>query len=280
MHLHFPLHAHFACLPCRARGLDPSCPTCGRPCLDLRTDEPTAWPGLAAHRAGLSLLSPRGILHRRSLLMTAAVLAAVNALAPVLGPLLDRGEVSGAELAIGAGVGLVLLPLLFPFYAGYLFAFAHVTRVLSMLVAALPLPFFRLRQNLVAWLLGLPARWWLPQLAAPFVGPAATDTRATLAAPWTVCFVRDGLSYLERLDAWIEEGPSLRAADGSVATLAVARGSLSYPVDGGERLDGAPEPPGWLQAPGRPGVRFRRVFPAGTAVAWRREGERVDLRVG
>lgn len=278
--MRFPIHGYFACMACRLRSLDPSCPVCGAACLDLRSDEPEGWAGLAAHRGGLSLLSPRAALQQPSLLAAAAGLATLNALAPVVGPLVDGRGDSFAELALGAGLGMMWLPLLFAFYTGFLFALAHVARVISVVVAALPLPIFRLRQNLVAWLLARPARWWLPQLAAPQADPPAPDGRATLEAPWTVHFVRDALSYVERHDAWSEDRCSLRLPDGSLLTLDAVRGSLGYPPGAGAREDTAPEPPAWLRAPGRPGVRFTRVFPAGTAVTMRRNGDRVDLTLG
>lgn len=97
-----------------------------------------------------------------------------------------------------------------------------------------------------------------------------------LVAPLTVSFVRDALSFLERHDAWLASPPVFRFGDGTVQTLEVARGTIAFPPGVGQRADEG-EVPAWRRVPGRPGVRFRRVFAAGTRVALRRDGDRVDL---
>lgn len=275
----FAVGARWVCAPCRLRVSTPTCPVCRAPGLDLAESADRAAlagaPELGrAWAAGRGLLSPSVLFGTRWGRRLGMACLVGYALAPVLGPLLSGRQTGPAELIVGAVVG----PLLAPFGAAVtllaLWAAAHVLRLLGAVLVPLRAVADRARVGrkdlaLVAWLCARLPGLFLPQVELEREDAAGGEPLVGhLAAPLTIEVRRDSLGVLERGDAHLPPF-ALLDAQGRRHAVALAAGAVSYPPGLGQRDPAGPDEglPLWLRAPGRPGVGFRRTFPAGARVS-------------
>jgi hypothetical protein len=271
--------ACFACTKCLLRSVWRTCPSCGGDTIDLRTTtlESTwsAWPAFAQGLALYSWKAPRGLKVIRWL---SALVTVGATLAPVFGPWLHNGKPPAlGEAGLGLLVGLVFAWPVYTFFCLYLLLFAHVLRGLSALtnLASEISPIGTLRFSVLAKLTRFLSRPLIPQLelwsSSALDGPTE---RATLTEPLIVNFVRDGWGFMERFDVHLEKPARVKLESGETRELEIHHGGLES-ASLGVRTEESTLP-GWLEAPNRPGLRFKREIPAGTRVVVTRAREGLD----
>ena len=283
------LGASLVCPKCLLRAATAPCPRCGRPMEDLAEAGgfqrlSARWSASRAFLAGRSLLSLRAIRHLKVLVRLCAGLSALCALAPLLGPALAGEPMPhGADWLLPVVVGLVMAPFVFVFFAVFFFAWAHVCRVLAVLVGAAahfsPIGVGRL--SLAATAFRLVSRPLLPQIELAWPPEKVDGARlqhGQLDAPLELHLLRDSLSLIERFDAWADAMAVVRL-DGQPDLVLLEHGAVELDPLLGARTELKSKVPGWLAAPGRPGVTCTRTLPAGTQVTLERRGALVLLRL-
>lgn len=271
--------ACFACTKCLLRSAWRRCPGCGRDTVDLRTTtlEHTwsAWPAFAGGIALYSWKAARGLKVIRAL-SGLVTLGAV--LAPVIGPWLRNGKPPELlEAGLGLLVGLVFAWPIYKFFCLYLLLFAHVLRGISALtnLASEISPIGTLRFSVLAKLTRFVSRPLIPQLEVWELSTLDGPTeRATLTEPLTVNFVRDGWGFMERFDVHLEKPARVKLESGETRELEILHGGIEANSIGA-RTEGSTLP-GWLEAPNRPGLRFKREIPPGTRLVVTRAREGLD----
>lgn len=277
------LGACFVCPSCLSRGVWGRCQVCKGETIDLRQGMDllqqrwSAWPAFAAGRA---LYSPRVVPSFRVLKWLTALATFATMLAPIFGPWAKSGRPpEGLELGLSIGVGLVMSPLVFGFYAGYFLFIAHLLRGMSVGLSLLGdvMPIGRARLQLTAKLSRFLSRPVIPQLEVIEPGELTEGrSRGVLTEPLTLEFVRDGWGLMERFDAHAMGPAKVKLDTGELTTVALEHGGVQFDQAMSQRLEASAALPGWLLAPGRDGVRFRREFPAGTRVTFNRAREEHD----
>ena len=277
------LGASFVCTSCLSRGVWRRCQNCKRETIDLRQGTEllqqrwSAWPAFAAGRA---LYSPRVVPSFRVLKWITTIATLATALAPIIGPWAKSGHPpEGLELGISIAVGLIMIPIVFFFYAGYFLFIAHVFRGMSAGLGFLAdvMPIGRARFQITAKISRFLSRPLLPQLELADSGEFTQGkSRGVLTDPLTLDFVRDGWGLVERFDVLASAPAKVKLDGGEETVVQLEHGGVSYEQSMSRRSDFAGALPAWLHAPGRDGVRFRREFPAGTRVTVSREREEHD----
>ncbi len=271
--------ACFACTKCLLRSAWRRCPGCGGETIDLRTStlEQTwsAWPAFSQGVALYSWRAPRGLKVIR-VLSGLVTLGAV--LAPVIGPWAHTGKPPELlEAGLGLLVGLVFAWPIYKFFCLYLLLFAHVLRGISALtnLASAISPIGTLRFSVLAKLTRFLSRPLIPQLEVwEFSALDGPTERAMLTEPLTVNFVRDGWGFMERFDVHLEKPARVKLESGETRELALLHGGLEA-NSLGARTESSTLP-GWLEAPHRPGLRFKREIPSGTRLVVTRAREGLD----
>ena len=267
------LGACFVCLTCNARSVWKTCQRCRAETLDLRegfTALEAHWSAWPAFAQGRTIYSPRSIASFRILKWLAAIATLAAALAPVVGPFQKSGHFPAPlELAIALGTGLVLSPFVFLFFTVYFLFIANLLRGLSLFfsAAAAITPFIRRRFELIAMFSRFLSRPLIPQLEV--VGPGELSEgreRGVLIESLSLDFVRDGWSLLERFDVTAVAPAKVKLDSGAETVVALEHGGIEFDQAMSKRTEAEAALPAWLQAPGRPGIRFRREFPAGARV--------------
>ena len=120
-----------------------------------------------------------------------------------------------------------------------------------------------------------PSRPLLPQLELWELSRLdGAKQRGVLAEPATLHFARDAWGFMERHDVQLAAPLRVTWESGETQPLELLHGGVAA-NSLGTRTEGA-DLPGWLETPGRPGVRFTRVLPAGTHVEVTRAREGLD----
>ena len=277
------LGASFVCTSCLSRGVWRRCQRCKRETIDLRQGTEqlqqrwSAWPAFAAGRA---LYSPRVVPSFRVLKWITAIATLATALAPVIGPWAKSGHPPEAmELGLSLGVGLLMSPIVFIFYAGYFLFIAHVFRGMSAGLSFLAdvMPIGRARFQITAKISRLLSRPLIPQLELAASGEfTQIKTRGALTEPLALDFIRDSWGLAERFDVIASSPAKVKLESGEDTVVPLEQGGVSYDQSTSRRSEFAGALPPWLHTPGREGVRFRREFPAGTRVIFSRERQDTD----
>jgi hypothetical protein len=286
------LGAAFVCTSCLSRGVWRRCQLCKRETIDLRQGTEllqqrwSAWPAFAAGRA---LYSPRVVPSFRVLKWITSLATIATALAPVFGPWAKSGHPPEAmELGLSLGVGLLVSPIVFIFYAGYFLFIAHVFRGMSAGLGFLAdvMPIGRSRFQITSKISRLLSRPLIPQLEVIDPGELTDGkSRGVLIEPLTLDFIRDSWGLVERFDVIPSAHAKVKLDGGEETVVSLDHGGVAYDQAMSRRSDFAGALPSWLHAPGRDGVRFRREFPAGTRVVFARgrqdnDDARVVLSLG